>query len=123
MLKTKEEDGTNMERKEELLRRLDRVLRTADASALDIVERFVVAAETNEEVRRRRASGGADVVEEDKLVCFLGGTLDEDGADVRPADREACGEGLRGLQRRSRIQAKYWGRVLNLLEFVVGDWD
>ncbi len=120
MLQVEGNDSASGRRRDELLERLRRVVEEANPTALDILEVFVDAAETNDEVRRRRASGDADPLNGDRLACFFGGRLDENGSDVKPADREACGERLRDLQRRSRIQAKFHARELSLLEYITG---
>lgn len=123
MLNVVEEEAEEMRRRAVLLKRLNRVLEKADPQVLDVLDSFVSAAEVNEEIRRKRASGDAEALDDDKLTCFVGGRLDEEGPDIRSADREACGERLRRLQRKSKIQAKFWGRELNLLEFLAGDWE
>ena len=111
----------NVRRREELVDRLRRIVEDANPSALDILEDFAEAAETNEDVRRKRASGEVDPLGGDQLACFYGGRLDGNGPDVKPADREACGERLRELERKSKIQAKFHARELSLLDLLRGD--
>ena len=123
MLVVEDAEAEKRRRKDELLRRLGRVLETAEPTAMDIVEELVEAAETNEEARRKRAAGTADLEGDASLACFMAGSVDEDGANVKAADREACGEKVRELQRKSRIQAKFWGRELSVLEFLTQDSD
>lgn len=110
-------------RRQELENRMERLIRSAPEDVIEILEALVAATQANEEIRRKRASGDAEALDDDKLTCFVGGRVDEEGPNVRPADREACGERLRRLQQKSKIQAKFWGRELNLLEFLAGHWE